>query len=88
MALTREQSLREAIAREEESLVELAHRHDESRRRLAKLKKELATMVSTTADLSAPAVQPRVDIPTSAGGKIHLFRKLFLAGTMSTQSSG
>ena len=77
MALTREQSLREAIAREKERLAELAHRHDESRRRLAELKQELATSVSTPADLSAPAVQPRVDIPTTAEGKIHLFRKLF-----------
>ncbi|MGB5584182.1 MAG: hypothetical protein WBO93_11400 [Gammaproteobacteria bacterium] len=77
MALTKEQSLREAIAREEESLAELAHRHDESRRRLAELKQELATMVSKPVDLSAPAIQPHADIPTSAEGKVHLFRQLF-----------
>ncbi|MFC1335146.1 MAG: restriction endonuclease subunit R, partial [gamma proteobacterium symbiont of Clathrolucina costata] len=77
MVLTKEQSLREAIAQEEQNLAELAHRHDESRRRLVELKQELATTVSTPADLSAPVVKPRVDIPTTAEGKIHLFRKLF-----------
>ena len=77
MALTTEQSLREAIAHEEARLAELSHKHDESRRRLAKLKRELTAMVSTTADLSTPSVQPHDDVPTTAEGKVHLFRLLF-----------
>jgi len=77
MALTREQSLREAIAHEEARLAELAHKHDESRKRLAELKQGLATVVSTPTDRSAPAVQTRDDIPTTAEGKIRLFRQLF-----------
>ena len=44
MALTKEQSLREAIAREEAHLAEIAHRQDESRKRLAALKEELAAV--------------------------------------------
>ena len=77
MALTREQSLREAIAHEEARLAELAHKHDESRKRLAELKQGLATVVSTPTDRFAPAVQTRDDIPTTAEGKIRLFRQLF-----------
>lgn len=76
MALTREKSIREAIAHEEAQLAELVQRHDESRRRLAKLKQELATMVSTPVDLSAPSVKPHVDVPTTAEGKVYLFRQL------------
>jgi len=77
MVLTSEQSLREAIAHEEARLTEFAHRHDESRRRLAALKHELATVVSPPAVASEPAVQTLADIPTSAEEKIRLFRQLF-----------
>lgn len=87
MALTKEQSLREAIAQEEQNLAELAHRHDESRRRLVELKQELATMVSSPADLSAPVVQPRVDIPLQKEKSI--YSGIYsVAGMTSTQSSG
>ncbi|RLW52450.1 MAG: restriction endonuclease subunit R [gamma proteobacterium symbiont of Stewartia floridana] len=77
MALTREQSLREAIAHEEALLKEITRKHEESRRRLAELKQELATAVSAPPVLSAPTVQPHADIPTTAEGKIQLFRQLF-----------
>ena len=77
MALTKEQSLREAIAHEEAQLAELAHKHNESQERLAALKAELATMESTPVVPSALAVQSSADIPTTAEGKISLFRKLF-----------
>jgi len=77
MALTREQSLREAIAREEAQLAELAHRHDESRKRLAALKEELTTMESTPLAPPGPAIQPGADTPTTAEEKINLFRQLF-----------
>jgi hypothetical protein len=77
MALNREQSIREAILNEEARLAELSHKHDESRKRLSELKQELATVVSTPTDRSAPTVQPHDDIPTTAEGKIRLFRQLF-----------
>lgn len=69
--------LREAIAREEAQLAELAHRHDESKKRLAVLKAEFATVKSTPAAPSAPAIQPGADMPTTADEKITLFRQLF-----------
>ncbi len=77
MALTKARSLRQAIAREEALLADLAHKHNESRERLAALKAELATMESTPVVPSAPAVPPMTDIPTTAWDKITLFRKLF-----------
>ena len=77
MALTREQSIREAIAHEEARLAELAHRQDESRKRLTELKQELANVASEPTVLSIPAVQTHVDIPATADGKIRLFRQLF-----------
>ena len=77
MALTREQSLREAIAHEEARLKEITRKHEESRSRLADLKQELATVASTSPVLSVPTVQPLADIPTTAEGKIQLFRQLF-----------
>ena len=70
-------SLRQAIAREETQLAELAYKQNESRERLAALKAELATMESTPVVPSTPAIQPNVDIPTTAEGKISLFRQLF-----------
>ncbi|HEB87713.1 MAG TPA: restriction endonuclease subunit R [Gammaproteobacteria bacterium] len=77
MALTKEQSLREAIAREKAQLAELAHKQNENRERLAALKAELATIESTPVIPSAPAIQPNAYIPTTAEGKISLFRQLF-----------
>jgi superfamily II DNA or RNA helicase len=77
MALTKKQSLHEAIAHEEARLAGLAHKHNESRERLAALKAELAAMESTLAVPSAPAIQPGADIPTTAERKISLFRQLF-----------
>ena len=45
MALTKDQSLRQAITHEEAQLAELSHKHNESRKRMAALKAELATIV-------------------------------------------
>jgi len=70
-------SLREAIAREETKLTELTHKRNESRERLAALKTELTTLESIPVTPSTPAVQPVADIPTTAEGKISLFRQLF-----------
>jgi superfamily II DNA or RNA helicase len=77
MALTKEQSLLEVIAREEAQLAELADKHNETQERLAALKAELAAMESAPIVPSAPAIQPGADIPTTAEGKISLFRQLF-----------
>ncbi|HFD87216.1 MAG TPA: hypothetical protein ENJ35_06035 [Gammaproteobacteria bacterium] len=77
MALTREQSLREAIAHEETRLAELTNRRDESQRRLAELKQKLASIVSAPAVLSDQTVQSLADGPTTAEEKIRLFRQLF-----------
>jgi len=70
-------SLRQAIAREEVLLAELSHKHNKSRERLAALKTELATLESTPVTPSTPAIQPVADIPTTAEEKISLFRQLF-----------
>ena len=77
MALTKAQSLRQAIAREQALLADLAHKHHESRERLAALKTALAVMESTPAISSAPSVPPNADVPATADGKISLFRQLF-----------
>ena len=77
MALTKEQSLREAIAREEAQLAELVHRQDESRKRLSELKEELAAVESLSVIPFASAIQPGADAPTTAESKISLFRRLF-----------
>lgn len=77
MALTKEQSLREAITREEAQLAEIAHRQDESRKRLAAPKEELATVESPHVAPFASAIHPGADVPTTAEGKISLFRQLF-----------
>ena len=70
-------SLRQAIAREEAQLAELSYKHNESRERLAALKTELATLESTPVAPTAPAIKPIADTPTNADGKISLFRQLF-----------
>ena len=77
MALTKEQSLREAIAQQETQLAELADQYNETQERLAALKTELATMEPTPIVPSAPEIQTSGDIPTTAEGKISLFRQLF-----------
>ena len=78
MALTKEQSLCEVIAREEAQLAELADKHNETQERLAALKAELAAMESTPIVPSAPAMQPGADIPTTAEGKIQASRYLVI----------
>lgn len=77
MALSKEQSILEAIAQEETRLAELARRQDESRKHLAKLRQELANLTSTTADRPAPSEPSHIGVPTTAQEKIHLFRQLF-----------
>lgn len=76
MALTKEQSLCQAIAHEEALLAKLARRQTESQERLAQLKAELAAIKSTPAT-PPPTIQPSTDIPTTAEEKIALFRRLF-----------
>jgi len=70
-------SLHQAIVREEAQLAKLTHKRNESRERLAALKTELATLESTPVAPSAPAIKPVADTPTTAEGKISLFRQLF-----------
>jgi superfamily II DNA or RNA helicase len=70
-------SLRQAIAREETQLAELTHKRNESRERLATLKTELAALESKPVTPSTPAIQPVADTPTTTDGKISLFRQLF-----------
>ncbi len=70
-------SLHQAIAREEAQLAELSHKHNESRKRLAALKTELATLESRSVAPNALAIKPAADTPTTAEGKISLFRQLF-----------
>jgi len=68
MALTKEQSLHEAIAHEETQLAELADQYNETQERLAALKTELATMEPTPIVPSAPELQTSGDISTTAAG--------------------
>ena len=75
--MTREQSLREAIAQEEAQLAELAHKQYESRQRLAALRAELATMESSPAVTPTQAKQPCIDSPTTVEAKLSLFSRLF-----------
>ncbi|GMQ87512.1 MAG: hypothetical protein BMS9Abin08_0716 [Gammaproteobacteria bacterium] len=70
-------SLRQAIAREEAQLAELSHKHNESRERLAALKTELATLESKLVAPTTPAIKTVADTPTNAEGNIFLFRQLF-----------
>jgi hypothetical protein len=77
MALTKEQSLRQAIAREESLFADLAHKQNENQARLAALKAELTAIVSDSAVPSTHIAQPGTDIPTTAEEKISLFHQLF-----------
>ncbi|NOR41668.1 MAG: restriction endonuclease subunit R, partial [Gammaproteobacteria bacterium] len=77
MALTEEQSLRQAVAREEANLAALEQKRQKSRGRLATLRAELAAIASPISIPSTPATQPSVDIPTTPKEKVSLFRKLF-----------
>jgi hypothetical protein len=77
MALTKEQSLRQAIAREEVNLAALEQKRQKSRGRLAELKAELAATASSPAVPSSPRVLSEADTPTTPKEKISLFRQLF-----------
>ncbi len=77
MELTREQSLRQAIAREETNLATLEQEQQQGRERLATLRAELAAIALPISISSTSTVQPSADIPTTPKGKILLFRKLF-----------
>jgi len=77
MALTEEQSLRQAIAREEATLAALERKQQKSRRRLAVLKAELTALASPISIPPNSATQPSADVPTTPKEKISLFRKLF-----------
>ncbi len=68
MALTKEQSLRQAIAHEESLFAELAQKHKKSQARLDALKAKLAAMEPGPAVSSAQAAQPGTDVPTTAEG--------------------
>jgi superfamily II DNA or RNA helicase len=70
-------SLRQAIARDEALLAELTHKRNKSRERLTALKTELATLESTHVAPTATAIQPVADTPTTAEEKISLFHQLF-----------
>lgn len=63
MALTEEQSLRQAIACEEANLTTLEQKQQKSRERLATLRAELAAITSAISIPSASATQPSADIP-------------------------
>jgi len=77
MALTEEQSLRQAIAHEEANLATLEQEQQNSRGRLAVLKAELTALASPIAIPPTSATQPSANIPTTPKEKISLFRKLF-----------
>jgi len=70
-------SLLQAITREEAKLADLTNKRNESREQLVALKAELATLESTPVAPTAPAMKPVVGTPTTAEGKISLFRQLF-----------
>ena len=78
MALTEEQSLRQAIAHEEANLATLEQEQQKSRGRLAVLEAKLTALASPISiPPTGPATQPSADIPTTPKEKISLFRKLF-----------
>ena len=77
MALTKEQSLRQAIAREEVNLAALEQKQQKSRGRLAELKAELTAIASSPAVPSSPRMRSGADTPTTPKEKISLFRQLF-----------
>jgi hypothetical protein len=77
VALTKEQSLRQAIVHEKALLAELTHRQTESRARLIALHEELVAAQSC-AQVPSTAAPPFIsEPPTTAQGKIFLFRQLF-----------
>ncbi len=77
MALTKEQSLRQAIAREEANIAALDQKQQTSRGRLAALRSELVAIASSLTIPSVSATQPNADIPITPKEKISLFRQLF-----------
>jgi len=77
VALTKEQSLRQAIVHEKALLADLSHKQTESRARLAALQEELVAAQSS-AQVPSAAAQPSItEPPATAQGKILLFRQLF-----------
>ena len=77
MALTEEQSLRQALACEEANLTTLEQKQQKSRERLATLRAELTAITSAISIPSVSATQPSADIPTTPKEKVSLFRNLF-----------
>jgi len=75
--LTKEDALRQTIAREEALLAELTRKRNETRMRLAALRKELTALAArargTPVSVSSSVIEP----PTTAEKKIALFRHLF-----------
>ena len=65
MALTEEQSLRQAIAREEANLAALEQKQQKSQRQLAALKAELTALISPISIPSTSATQPSAGICTA-----------------------
>ena len=74
MALTKEESLRQAIVHEKVLLTDLAHRQTESRARLATLHEELVIVQSCAQTPSTAAPSSISEPPTTAQEKIFLFR--------------
>ncbi len=77
MALTKEQSLRQAISREEAALTTLEQKQQNSQERLAALRAELAALASPISAPSTSATPPSDDIPTTPKEKVSLFCNLF-----------
>ena len=65
MALTEEQSLRQAIAHEEANLATLEQEQQNSRGRLAALKAELTALAPPIAIPPTSATQPSANLPTT-----------------------
>jgi hypothetical protein len=77
VTLTKENLLREAIAREKALLADLTRRQIETKARLAMLQEELVAAESRPWVASTPALPSLIEIPTTAQDKISLFRQLF-----------
>jgi hypothetical protein len=77
VTLKKEQSLRQAIAREEANLAALEQEQQKNRGRLAVLKAELTALASPISIPPTSAIQPSANIPTTPKEKISLFRQLF-----------
>ena len=75
--MTKEESLRRAIANEKKLLADLAHNQTESRARLAALHEELVAAQSCDQVPSAAAPPAIIETPATAQEKIFLFRQLF-----------